>query len=538
MILVLALLAVAVLLWVRSQSGAPNGGSLPLAGDRQPRSENLHVAKAPVADPSGVPRSVAHSLLAWRVVDLEDAPVPTAVVTVNGKAWPCDVNGRGKTSTEVSQEVDAVVEAQGYSSWRGLLLPGVENKVQLDDGGSLEVTVVDESMVPLQGAVVWLSARPTGEDVLDSVPALPRAASGPDGVARLRAAHGEYFVQARHSVYVNSTQRLKQMGVLAECYRVQIGAAPSRSVVHMTMPYVAGLEVVGGEVAYQSFRGRDSGLHAPGNPDGWAACERIRAEIEARFVGSTVMVQVRDVESVRNGRGYPAIHGHVMVVGCKPQVVNVMPVALAEFERPSRVFALQLEASDQWGGIVLRLKNAGGRPVQSLRVAVAASGDWSQGDVPKIAHKFLTPDQIVSLPVGLYDVTGEGHFEANLPGLSRRGLAVTAGSLQEVVLDCPIELSLVRLELTRDVGTQPLLGGAIELIHEQTGVRATLLVNRFDEPPQLWVPAGIVKLTAQAHEQAKPDHLWRLADEPLTIGGGTDAAPQVVRKSLMLVKVK
>lgn len=536
LISVSALVALVAALWTWF-GAALETDSLPVSSDRLPRKEDRQTAAITPPHDSGVQRAESPARLVWRVVSPQNTPVATAIVTVDNNPWPCDAEGRGNTSTKALADIDALVEAPGYATWHGLFQVGAENVVRLAQAGSLEVTVVNESMAPVQGAVVWLSARPTGERDLDSTPTLPRFVSGADGVARLQAPNGDYFVQAHHPVYVHSTNRLKQMGVNAECYRVKIGAAPSRSVVHMTMPYVAGLDVSGGEVAYQGFRGHDSGLHAPTNPDGSAACERIRAQLETRFPNSTFMVMARDIESVRDGRGYPAIRGNVMVVGYKPVAVQVIPVALADFERPTQVFALQLEPSDQWGGVVLRLKNAGGRPVSSLRVAVAAS-DQRRGDVPQIVHKILRPNQLVSLPVGVYDVTGEGYFESRLPGLTRRGLAVTAGSLQEIVLECPVELSLVRLELTRDTGTQPLLGGAIELLHEQTGVRAMLLVNRFDVPPQLWVPAGLVRLTAQAHEQTQPDHLWRIADEPLMVGGGTDAAPQVVRRSLTLLKVK
>ncbi len=490
-------------------------------------------AAAPAADR----REDAGGLVSWSVEGPAGEPLPSARVTIEGKTWPCDALGHGSAPVSLTDPVPAVVEASDHLAWRGLLSRGSRTRVVLSRGGSLEVDVVDELMEPVAEAEVWLSRRPTA-DPPQGIEASSRARTGADGRVVLAAPPGDYFLQARHELLVRSTRRMKQMGVGDGSYRVAIPAKSGRARVYMAMPHVCGVQAIGEPLLHHSFRGNDAGYHLPENPDGQAACKLIEDALARSHPGARFLVGVKDHESARKGRPYGAIEATAWIIGRVPFRGPVQMVPLREFTGPRELSSSILPASEDWGGVVVRIGDTGGLPKDGLKIVVRAAGSHQRNGAPSIRHMAVPSAEIVTLPAGVYDVSCEGHFESRDPGLGRRAVEVRSASLQEIVLESQFAWSYCRVSMDGIGSDTPLVGGMIELMHLDTGLGATILVSHFESPVSLWIPAGRVRLRGRAAHAAMPDHGWRSVEEEIEIGGGTLEVPQRIHRSMVLTRIR
>jgi hypothetical protein len=411
-------------------------------------------------------------------------------------------------------------------------------------GGTARITVVDDDQKPVRGAEVWLASRRIGGDVLDRDSTLPRGVTDRDGVTTISGIpHGGHFLHARHDVLVHSTRRLKEMGIENESSFATIGATPVEAVMHLTMPYVYGVQVVGGEMLYDSFSGA-AGYHSLDNADGQWASERLRKQLIARFPGARILVAIRDFKPPHKG-GYGNCLATVFVVGREAVRRRIEPVAATVFAAPLQLNVAGMPRSDEFGSIMVRVAHAGGPPILGLHYTLGKPHDQWRDDAPQVLGTKLMSGELRTVPVGTYEVTCQGLFEGQvlarnpeglqIHALNRHGLQVRRGEALEVVIDSPVGWSRCRFSFPGEDITQPLTGVMLSLFHAGSGMRVAELLNGFEPPIEMWVPAGPVELRAEA-PAADPQLVWRHVDPAFDVAGGTIESPQVIRCSLQRVK--
>lgn len=243
-------------------------------------------------------REPAAALVRWIVQDEVGARIPGARVAIRGESWGCDAEGSGLASLVVGEEteVPCFAEALSHGRWAGNLLIGQPNTIVLPRTGIVRITVLDDDLVPVDGAEVWLARRQTDGDAIDNDPSLPHGTTDSGGVTQIESVPlGKFILHARHNVLVHSSNRLKQMGVQETSNVVMVRASTSEVTMYMTMPYVCGIDIVGGEIFYDGFRGTNTGYHAPQNLDGAWACRRLKARLGDSFPGARFLVVARDL---------------------------------------------------------------------------------------------------------------------------------------------------------------------------------------------------------------------------------------------------
>jgi hypothetical protein len=467
------------------------------------------------------------------------AAVPDAVVAIGTDTWPCSANGTGEAAVAASGDrVGCRVTAAGTLPWQGDLRVSSVTNVVLRRVGSLRVSVLDDDGLPVPRATVWVTVRPSDEDQLEADPGIPRGVTGEDGTVQIDGIlHGRYLMHARHDVLLHSARRLSQMGILEQSLIVHVGREPANTVMRMTMPYVCGIQVVDEPMFYSSFQGSGDGYHSPSNADGACARFRLRHRLQAAHPGAEFMVTVRDVAPPQAGAGagvYGDFVATAWALGREAHRVRIAPVPLASFRGPHRISAWELPASAEFGGLRITVKAAGGPPIAGMRFTIGTPHHLWRSDVPEVHHMFVRCGELVTLPVGTYDLSCEGFFESKTAGLNRNGLQVKRGEILEVVLDSPVSWSWCRIALRGAGSSDPLVGGAITLTHQSTGVKTGTLVNSFAVPLTMWIPSGTVALWAQAIA-SDPAFVWRVVDEAVEIRGGTVEAPQVISREMQLV---
>lgn len=401
--------------------------------------------------------------------------------------------------------------------------------------GTARILALDDNLRPVPAAEIWLATRPTEGDGFEASPQNLRGVTGADGAIELGdLPEGKYLVHARHEMLVHSHRRRSEMQLEQPNAVVMIGSTPADLCVYLSMPVVCGVEIVGCSIFYDSFYESGAGYHTPSNGDGKWSCQRIKERLQDAFPGSVCSVRVRNFRPPRSGR-YGNCLVTAWVVGHEAFRQELLPIPLDLFVGPVQIQAWSLRPSDQFGTIRITVNGAGGMPVDGLRFAIGTPMALWRHDRPEVHHLRLATGGPVTVPVGVYDLTCEGDFQARHPALSRRSLKVERGELTDVVIDSPIPWSRCRFSFQGAGEERVLKGGIIVLKHLESGVSVTKLISHFDPPIDLWLPDGDYIVQAQAYSSHR-EMIWRHEDEVVPVRGGSLESPQLISREMVLVR--
>lgn len=404
-----------------------------------------------------------------------------------------------------------------------------------DRRGTARILALDDNLKPVPGVEIWLATRPTDGDGFEASPQKLRGVTGADGAIELGdLPEGKYLVHARHEMLVHSHRRRSEMHLEQPHAVVMIGSTRADLCVYLSMPVVCGVEIVGHPIFYESFHESGAGYHTPSNWDGRWSCQRIKERLQDAFPGSVCNVRVKDFHPPRSGR-YGNCLVTAWVVGHEAFHQELLPIALDSFVGPVQIEAWSLRPSDQFGTIRITVNGAGGMPVDGLRFAIGTPMALWRHDRPEVHYLRLVTGEPVTVPVGVYDLTCEGDFEARHPSLSRPGLEVKRGELTDVVIDSAIPWSRCRFCFQGAGEERVLKGGIIVLKHLESGVSVTKLISHFDPPIELWLPEGEYIVQAQAYSSHR-EMIWRHEDEVVLVRGGSLDSPQLVAREMVLVR--
>lgn len=479
----------------------------------------------------------AKGMVAWKIQTDLGNPVPQAFVEVAGIVSGCDSRGVGQVSSDlpVGDRVAAWASAPGHDRWVGNLEVGASTTITLHLGGAVSVRVVDDYMNPVRGAEVWLATEPIAGDAPDNDARIPRGVTGADGLTLISGVpYGLFLLHARHDTLVHSHTRLKQMNLKDQCTTVKITSRPVDVTMHMTMPYACGIQVIGGDVLSCSFSGTATGYSTPENQDGAFACRQLKKRLEEKFPGAKLWVTVRDFVPALP-KGYGAFEATLWIAERQPVQRTIALVPLSEFLGPVRIAVENLPPSDQFGGIMVQVRNSGGLPMDRLKYTLGVPFRLWKDGTPQMRHMDVPVGRLATVPVGVYDLVCEGLFESQVEGLNRRNLEVKRLDITEIVIDSQTALARCRLDLTCNDGSPAPRGGIFAMVHPATGMQVSQLVSHFGRPIELWVPAGIISLRAEAYGPS-PETKWFCSDEAVQVEGGTLDAAQVIARTFALVK--
>jgi hypothetical protein len=475
--------------------------------------------------------------VAWRVADGKGESVRGAQVVVDGRSWACDAEGEGRYV--YGQEGgrtgrDASVTARGYLPWTGFFAAGVVSEVRLTSIGSLLVRVHDDDLRPVASVEVWLSKRPVADPDRGDAGSLIRGVTDQDGTVRLEGGQGEYHLQARHPVLVRSSRRAEQRSGAGPEGMVVLAGDERESVVNMSMPYVCGIAVQGGEMFYESFYESDSGYHFPPNLDGALACRQREATLRQRHPGARFVIKVRDHADKRRGLPYGAAMVTCWVLGYEAVRQPLEFVPWNEFLGPTVVWVANMVPSNRFGGLTVMVADSEGAGMPDWTVRVGTPMREWRHDVAEVHHKIIPCGDLVTLPAGNYEISCEGYFESQIPGLKRESVTVTPGSLTTVTLSSTKKWCRCRILLTipdQGIGAS---GGVMGLRHVDSGTSVVVFVDDFATPTELWVPEGILEVQARTVALTNTSPYHHLSGATFDARGGTIMNPQIVQRSMVL----
>lgn len=401
--------------------------------------------------------------------------------------------------------------------------------------GAARILALDDNMRPVPGVEVWLATRPSSGDGFDTSPPNVCGVTGVDGAVEFDdLLEVKYLVHARHEMLVHSHRRRSQMQLDQPHAVLMIGSKPAQLTVYLSMPVVCGIEIVGLSIFYSSFYESGAGHHTPSNGDGQWSCQRLRDRLQDAFPGSVFNVGVKDFQPPRSGR-YGSSMVTAWAVGHEPFRQELRPVPLDSLVGPVQVRPWDLSPSDQFGSIRIIVNGAGGMPVDDLQFAIGIPMALRRRDRPEVRYMQLVTGKPVTVPVGTYDLTCEGDFEAKHPALSRSHLKVEAGKLTDIVIDSPILWSRCHFSFKGAGEERALKGGIIVLKHLETNISVTKLISHFDSPLKLWLPDGEYLLRAEAYS-SNHELIWRHEDEVVLVQGGGLQSPQLVAREMVLMR--
>lgn len=478
-------------------------------------------------------RSVVTELnnLEWRIVNDIGEAIPAAQVALLDAVYGCDEHGKG--AARVSRaEVPCKITAPHHRAWSGELSAKETNTVVLTRTGDVIVTVIDEVGNAVAGAEVWLSTAWEDGDAYDKKPGLPRARSDMDGFARLRdVPHGKWFVQARHAklIYAHATTKDETRARV-----LRVGTGEHAATVIMSIPYVVGIKILGGEMFYSEFLGLGNGYCTPDNPDGLWGCNRIRSELEAAHPGAKMHVMVRR-PSPQLDTGYGHYTAIAWMIGRAPWKQNLIPVPLEEFRGPALVSSEFIPESSEFGSILVNVEDVEGSMPTKMAFSIRASmaDRRLRRGSPLVYEMKVDNGELVTLPVGSYDLICRDVVLSKIPDLNRHDIQVTRGGVVTVDLVVPGGMSRCRLTARRTGDLGEMLGGGLVVEQGGTDVKIVVMLDTLADGLECWLPAGVYASRFEAYD-ADPKKIWKGVRDGYQVGGGTLQTPQVIEHEMQL----
>ena len=353
-----------------------------------------------------------------------------------------------------------------------------------DHQGVARILALDDNLRPVPAVEIWLATRPTKGDGYEASPRKLRGVTGADGAIEFGdLPEGKYLVHARHEMLVHSHRRRSQMLLKQPHAVLMIGSTRADLTVYLSMPVVCGVEIVGRSIFYDSFYESGAGYHTPSNGDGQWSCQRIKERLQDAFPGSVCSVRVKNFHPPASSGRFGSCIVTAWAVGYEAFRQELLPMQLDLYVGPVQIEAWNLQLSDQFGTIRITLNGAGGIPVEGLRFTIGTPLALWRNDRPEVHFLRLVTGKPVTVPVGTYDLSCEGDFQAQHPALSRRGLKVERGELTDVVIDSAVPWSRCRLGFRGAGEGLPLKGGMIVLKHLESSTSVTKLISHFDPRP-------------------------------------------------------